>query len=289
MGIADSIKDEETTMAIKRPKISGVLNVTEDSFSDGGQFANADVAVAHAEKLWQKGASMIDVGAASSNVNSSNVDVATEISRLEAVVPNLKKRGMKVSVDTFKAETQRWCLDNGVDCINDIQGFPYPEIYDELAEKKDVELIVMHSVQRYGFATEIETDAKKTYEDMLAFFSDRINQLTKAGIDRNRLILDPGMGNFLGKNPETSVYVMRHIKELKNIFGLRVMIAASRKSFLGNISSCDKDKTRPIAERRAAATLSAELFAAREGADWLRSHDVGAIVTAIEVMESLER
>lgn len=269
------------------PRILGILNTTTDSFSDGKDFLEPSKAVAHADEMWASGASMIDVGAASSNVSSSPVSADTEIARLAVVLPELKRKGMLVSVDTFKPEVQRWCLQSGlVDCINDIQGFPFPEVYEDLAGS-DAHLILMHSVQRMGFATEVVTDPVAVFDSMMEYFHERIGALTAAGVSKERIILDPGMGNFLGSNPETSVYVIRNIRRMKSEFSLPVMIALSRKSFLANISSCDADKSQPLAQRRSSATLAAELFAAQSGADWLRTHDVKSIVTALEVDSAL--
>lgn len=269
------------------PKILGILNVTTDSFSDGQDFLEPAKAVAHAEEMWASGAAMIDVGAASSNVASSPVSAETEISRLEAVLPELKRCGMAVSVDTFKPEVQRWCLKSGlVDCINDIQGFPFPDVYADLADS-DAHLILMHSVQRMGFATEVVTDPVAVFDSMMSYFGERIGALVSAGVRKERIILDPGMGNFLGSNPETSVYVLRNVERIRSEFSLPVMIALSRKSFLANISSCDADKSQPLAQRRSSATLAAELFAAQSGADWLRTHDVKSLATALEVDSAL--
>ena len=130
-------------------KIFGIVNITTDSFSDGGLYLETEKAIEHALQLVADGADTIDLGAASSNPDTTEVSVEEEITRLKPVIKALKEKGVSISVDTFKPEVQRFCIDQGVDYINDIQGFPYPEIYSDLA-KSDCKLVLMHSVQRIG-------------------------------------------------------------------------------------------------------------------------------------------
>ncbi|MCR5297918.1 MAG: dihydropteroate synthase [Paludibacteraceae bacterium] len=271
------------------PQILGIVNITADSFSDGGQFLQTEAAVSHASSLISDGADMLDLGAASSNIHSSPVSEKEEIRRLDDVLDSLRREhpSVPVSVDTFKPAVQRHCLRKGIDCLNDIQGFPFPELYPVLSDSS-ARLIVMHSVQRMGIATEIQTDPIQVFDGILRFFEQRILSLTQAGIDEQRIIIDPGMGHFLGSNPESSLYVLQHIQDLKNHFHLPVLIAVSRKSFLARISHCDADLSIPIARRRAAATLAAELFAARNGADIIRTHDVQALRTALQTEQTIQ-
>ena len=239
-----------------------------------------DKAIEHAMQLVQDGADFIDLGAASSNINTSPVSVEVEIERLKPVIKELKKQNVFISVDTFKPDVQRFCLEQGVNYINDIQGFPFPEIYSELA-KSNCHLILMHSVQRLGPATIVETNPAEVFDSMMQFFEGRINALITAGISKARIILDPGMGFFLGSNPETSIEVLRRFPEIKEHFGLPVMIALSRKSFLGKITGTDvKDRLAP--------TLAAEIYAYKKGADYIRSHDVKSLSDAINILKALD-
>lgn len=262
-----------------RTKIFGIVNITTDSFSDGGLYLDSDKAIEHALQLVADGADIIDLGAASSNPNTSEVSVEEEIRRLRPVISILKEKGITVSVDTFKPEVQRFCMEQGVDYINDIQGFPYPEFYPELV-KSSCKLVVMHSVQRIGTATVIETNPEEVFNSMMLFFEERINALLNAGISKDRIILDPGMGFFLGSNPETSILVLKRFQEIKGQFELPVMIAVSRKSFLSKITGSD-------AKSRLAPTLAAEIFAYKKGADYLRTHDVKSLFEAIQITDSL--
>ncbi len=270
----------KSRMNNQRLGIFGIVNITTDSFSDGGMFIETDKAIAHALQLAENGANVIDLGAASSNPHTSPVSIEEEIARLSPVIKALKEKGIKISIDTFKPEVQKFCMEQGVEYINDIQGFPFPEFYPELA-KSNCKLVVMHSVQRLGTATIVETNPEEVFNSMMAFFEERINALKNAGISEDRLILDPGMGYFLGSNPESSILMLKRFNEVKEKFGLLVMIAVSRKSFLGKICGSDvKDRLAP--------TLAAEIFAYKKGADYLRTHDVKSLSQALKIINYLE-
>lgn len=267
-------------MEKSKTKIVGIVNITTDSFSDGGMFLDTDNAIEHALQLAQDGADLIDLGAASSNPNTSPVSVEEEIKRLTPVISALKAKNICISVDTFKPEVQRFCIAQGVNYINDIQGFPYPELYPELAES-NCKLILMHSIQREGTATVIETNPEEVFSSMMDFFETRINTLVAAGISKEKIVLDPGMGFFLGSNPGTSILVLKQFNKIKERFKLPIMIAVSRKSFLGKITNSE-------VKNRLAPTLAAEIFAYKKGADYLRTHDVKSLYQAIQVSSCLE-
>jgi dihydropteroate synthase len=266
-------------MKTNRPKILGIVNITTDSFSDGGLYLNTEKAIEHALELANDGAEVIDLGAASSNPQTSPVSVEEEIKRLRPVIKTLKEKGIAVSVDTFKPEVQRFCMEQGVEYLNDIQGFPYPDVYAELAAS-DCKLIIMHSMQRIGPATVIDTQPEDVLTSVIDFFSKRIMDLENAGVQRERMILDPGMGFFLGSNPESSVIVLKNIQRLKQLFGLPVLIALSRKSFLGKITESE-------VKTRGAATLAAEIYAYQAGADFIRTHDAKALDDALKIFSRL--
>jgi dihydropteroate synthase type 2 len=262
-------------------KILGILNITEDSFSDGGKFLAPEAALAQAEKLVADGADAIDVGAASSNPDARPVMVEEEIARLAAVLPVLKAKGIPVSVDSFAPQVQRWALGQGIAYLNDIHGFPDPALYPELAAS-DCRLIVMHMVQERGVAVRTQIPPSEIFDRVTAFFDARIGALTTAGIARDRLILDPGMGQFVGADPENSLILLRRLPELKSRYGLPVLISVSRKGFLRKLTGQPLEKIGP-------ATLAAELFAAAQGADMIRTHDVAALRDGLTVMGGLRR
>lgn len=259
--------------------VFGVLNVTTDSFSDGGLHLTPQAAIQHARKLEADGADVIDVGAAASNPRAHPVSPQTEIERLAPVIAALKRDGTKISIDSFAVETQRWALSQKVDYLNDIHGFPRPEIYPDL-ERSDAKLIVMHALRDDGPAQREDQTPPNLFERIVGFFEARIAALTMAGIGRERLILDPGMGLFLGNSREASFMVLRRIADLKAAFGLPVLISVSRKSFL-------RPKGRPAASA-GAATLAAELYAVAAGADYVRTHEPQALRDGLFVLDNLE-
>ena len=178
------------------PPIFGIVNITADSFSDGGNYLAPQAAISHARKLLADGADVLDVGAAASNPDAQTVPWAEEIKRLSPMVEAITDR-TKLSIDTFSIATQRWALTQGIGWLNDIQGFPDPSLYGELAAS-NARLVVMHNVAVRGRAERIATDPDTIFDRLFRFFDDRLNALEAAGIKRDRLVIDPGMGFFLG-------------------------------------------------------------------------------------------
>ena len=260
-------------------KILGILNITEDSFSDGGKFLAPEAAVAHAEKLMADGADAVDVGAASSHPDAKPVSPEIEIARLAAVLLALQAKDIPVSVDSFSSDVQRWALAQGVAYLNDIHGFPDAALYPELA-KADCKLTVMHMVQERGVAVRTDVPPSAIFIRVTAFFDGRIAALTAAGIARERLILDPGMGQFVGTDPENSLILLRRLSELKR-YDLPLLVSVSRKGFLRKLTGQPIEKIGP-------ASLAAELFAASQGADIIRTHDPAALRDGLKLLESLK-
>jgi dihydropteroate synthase type 2 len=174
---------------------------------------------------------------------------------------------------------QRWALARGVAYVNDIHGFREPSLYPELA-RSTVRLVVMHAVGTAGRAARVPTDAASIFDRIVDFFAARVAALEAAGVARDRLVLDPGMGFFLGEGPEPSLVALRRLRELRARFDLPLWVSVSRKSFLGTLTGRD------VAER-GAATLAAELHAAGLGADYIRTHDVRALKDALVVTRAL--
>jgi dihydropteroate synthase type 2 len=263
-------------------KIVGILNITDDSFSDGGKFLEAGAARTHGEALLKDGADILDIGAASSNPEARPVTPQTEIARLASVVPALKAMGASLSIDSFVPQVQRWALAEGADYLNDIHGFAETSFYPELAEAK-AKLVVMHAVQAQGIATWANIPPGEIVARAMSFFEQRVLALTTAGIARDRLILDPGMGFFVGSDPENSLTLLRRLPELKARFGLPLLVSVSRKSFLRKIAGQSDPAGLPVL----AASLAAELFAAAQGADYLRTHAPGPLAAALRTRSAL--
>jgi dihydropteroate synthase type 2 len=261
------------------PRLFGIVNITEDSFSDGGRYLDPEAAIAHARALAAAGAAVIDLGAAASNVAAKPVEPAEEIRRLAPVIAALAGDDIPVSVDSFRPEVQRFAIARGVAFLNDIRGFPDAALYPELAAA-GCRLVVMHAVQRTGRARQVPLSAEIVWRRIEEFFAARLVALDRAGIARDRLILDPGMGFFLSSRPEASLRVLAGLGRLKHAFGLPVLVSVSRKSFLRALTGRD-------AAGLGAATLAAELYAAETGADFIRTHDPGALADGLRVMRAL--
>jgi dihydropteroate synthase type 2 len=263
------------------PRIVGVVNITDDSFSDGGRYLAPADALAHARRLRREGADIVELGPASSHPDARRVTADEERQRLAPVLEVLAAEGVPVAVDSYLPDTQRFALAEGATCLNDIQGFPDRALYPTLRQA-DCTLVVMHSVQRTGPATRVRTDPGDAWASIERFFAERLAALEAAGIPRNRLVIDPGLGFFLGSDPEPSVAVLGDVRRLKDRFGLPVLVSPSRKSFLGHLTGRDTDHLGP-------ATLAAELHAVRHGVDYIRTHDVAALRDALTVHGALAR
>jgi dihydropteroate synthase len=261
------------------PQIIGVVNITEDSFSDGGRYLCCADATRYALELVDAGADVIELGPASTHPSAQSVSASEEIRRVAGVVPALQKHAVTIAIDSFQPDTHRYAIAQGVAYLNDTSGFPHPEMYAELADASS-KLVVMHSILRHGRGTREVQDPSGVLASMYAFFENRLPALEAAGISRSRLIIDPGMGFFLGGNPESSLRVLRELRRLKAAFGLPVWVSVSRKSFLGAITGRD-------VHERGAASLAAELFCAWQGADYIRTHDVRSLRDALKVMHAI--
>jgi dihydropteroate synthase type 2 len=252
------------------PKLFGIVNITEDSFSDGGRHLDPAAALAAARRLAADGADVIDLGAAASNIAAKPVAPDEEIRRLAPVITALQADGITISIDSFAPKTQRFALRQSVDFLNDIQGFPDPALYPALAASR-CRLVVMHAVQGRGRAQRVAVAANEIWDRIAAFFAARIAALQDAGVARERLILDPGMGFFLSSDAAASLCALTNIGKLKREFALPVLVSVSRKSFLAAVTG------RQNPAELGPATLAAELYAAAKGADFIRTHDPGAL------------
>jgi len=261
------------------PKILGILNVTEDSFSDGGRFLEPASAFVQAHEMFQAGADIIDVGAASSHPDARAVGPAQEITRLEAIVPQLKAASIPISIDSFEVEVQRWALAQNVEWLNDINGFPDPSIYDDLAAST-CGLFVMHALQAKGIAQRVEGNADKIWDTIERFFDERLNALVRAGVAQERIVIDPGMGFFLGNMPDVSLRVLAELDRLSARYKLPVLISVTRKSFLRAHSGRDIEAIAPM-------SLAAELWATQMGANYIRTHDVAQLNDALSLHKTL--
>ena len=261
------------------PRIVGIVNITADSFSDGGRYLDPAAALARARRLRADGADVIELGPAASHPGSAPVSAAQERRRLAPVLKALAADGTVVSVDSFRTQTLRFAVSAGAAWLNDIHGFADPGLYPVLAASQ-CRLVVMHAVQQDGVATEAATDQAAVREGMYRFFTRRLAALRAAGIGRDRLVIDPGLGYFLSSTPGPSLAALAGIRELKDTFGVPVLVSPSRKSFLRALTGRDVTGCGP-------ATLAAEIFAAWQGADYIRTHDVAAARDALTLLAAI--
>jgi dihydropteroate synthase type 2 len=261
------------------PRIVGIVNITADSFSDGGRHLTPAAAIAHARKLRADGADVIELGPAASHPDSEPVSAAEERRRLAPVLEQLAADAIPVSVDSFRPETLRFALAGGATYLNDIHGLGDPGLYPDLAASQ-CRLVVMHAVQATGIATRVATDPATVGDETCRFFTRRLAALREAGIGGDRLIIDPGLGYFLGRTPGPSLAALARIRELKETFGVPVLASPSRKSFLRALTGRDVSHS-------GAATLAAEIFAAWQGADYIRTHDVAAARDAFTLLAAI--
>ena len=249
------------------PAVMGVLNVTPDSFSDGGKFLAPDAARAQAAKLIADGADIIDIGAESTRpYGSQPVSAAEEMARLRPVLADVVALGTPVSIDSMKAEVVAFALDTGVAIANDVWGLQRDPAMAEVVASYGVPVIVMHNRDAADPAIDIMAD--------IAMFFDRsLTIAAKAGVRQEQIVLDPGIG--FGKTPEQSITVLARLDELQR-FGLPLLIGASRKRFIGTVSPSEP-------QQRLGGSIAAHLLAAQHGAQIIRAHDVAETVQALRV------
>jgi dihydropteroate synthase len=256
-----------------RPLVMGVLNVTPDSFSDGGRFLDPTVAIAHAADMARQGADILDIGAESTRPYGDPVPVSAEDekARLATVVPEVVKLGVPVSIDTIKASTAAWALDQGAAIVNDVWGLQKDPDMAPLVAKRRVPVIVMHNREAADPGIDIVADVK-------AFFTRSLEIAARAGIARESIVLDPGIG--FGKTPEQSIICLARFAEFKS-FGLPLLVGASRKRFINSVTPSPPHE-------RIGGSIAAHLLAVQSGATIVRAHDVAETVQALRVSAAIE-
>jgi dihydropteroate synthase len=261
-------------LALGRPLVMGVLNVTPDSFSDGGKFIDPARAIAHAEAMAAQGADMLDIGAESTRPYGGMQPVAAsdERARLENVLPAIVKFGLPISIDTTKAEITAWALDEGAAVVNDVWGLQGDPAMAPLVAQRGVPVIIMHNREAADASIDIVAD-------VIGFFERSLAVATRAGIAREKIVLDPGIG--FGKTPEQSITCLARVAEFKR-FGLPLLVGASRKRFIATVSPSRPDE-------RIGGSIAAHLSAVENGAAIVRVHDVAETVQALRVAAALSR
>jgi dihydropteroate synthase len=261
---------------LSRPLVMGVVNVTPDSFSDGGRFLNPDSAIAHARRLADDGADIIDIGGESSRPGALPVSVQQELDRVLPVLEAVSRLEKPVSVDTRRPEVMQAALSAGASMINDIEALQAPGAVEAVA-KSQCAVCLMH---KKGEPATMQKDPH--YDDVVAevrrFLDERAVACERAGIARERIVIDPGFG--FGKRSVHNLELLRNLRSLANL-GLPVLAGLSRKSTLGRISN------QPV-EQRAIASVTAALLAVQRGAAIVRVHDVAQTRDALRILGAVE-
>lgn len=258
-----------------RPLVMGVLNVTPDSFSDGGRFSSLDAAITQAELMIESGVDIIDIGGESTRPGSPPLSIDEELRRVMPVLYALRDCGKPISVDTRRPEVMQEAMIAGVDMINDITGFRDEDSLSQLRDS-DCALCIMHM---QGTPQTMQHDP--SYDDVVRevseFLLQRADAAASEGIDRRRLCIDPGFG--FGKTLQHNLELLANVERIQRELSLPLLVGLSRKSMIGKLTD------KPV-EQRMAGSIAAALYAIAQGARIVRVHDVAETVDAISVWQA---
>ena len=267
------------TLDLTRPRVMGILNVTPDSFSDGGRFDSLSRALAHAEQLLAEGADLLDIGGESTRPNAPFVSPQQEMDRVLPVLQRLQDCGVPLSLDTRRTEVMRAALQVGVDLINDVSALEDPGAL-ELLGGSTAGICLMH---KQGNPDTMQHDPQ--YRDVVAevggYLARRVELCLTAGIARERLLIDPGFG--FGKTLEHNLALLRALPALEAAAGVPLLVGMSRKTMLGTMTG------ETVPAERLGASVAVAMEAARRGAAIIRVHDVKATRQALQVLAALQQ
>jgi dihydropteroate synthase len=254
------------------PAVMGVLNITPDSFSDGGQFMAPERALTQARRMIAEGADIIDIGAESTRPYGARpISAEQELQRLQPVLAAVVALGTPVSIDSMKSEIVAWALGLGAVIANDVWGLQRDPDMARVIARHGAPVIVMHNREHAEAGIDI-------MQDIAAFFARSLDIAARAGIPENHIVLDPGIG--FGKTPEQSMTVLARLEALRG-YGLPLLVGASRKKFISTVVPSEPDQ-------RLGGSIAAHLLATRAGARIIRTHDVSETVQALKVAAAIE-
>ena len=257
-------------------KLMGVVNVTPDSFSDGGLYLEPEAAIAHGVSLVEDGADILDVGGESTRPGAAEVGAEEELRRTQPVVADLAGMGHTVSIDTSKATVAEAALDSGATIVNDVTALLGDPEIGPLCADRGATLVLMH-MQGTPRTMQDDPTYGDVVEDVRAFLAERIEAALAAGVAEERIWVDPGIG--FGKSLEHNLELLRRLDELREL-GRPILVGTSRKSFIGKIDGS-------AVGDRLGGTIASSILAAAEGADVLRVHDVGEMAQAAKVASAI--
>ena len=273
-----SIRCRKRTLTLgKRTLLMGVLNVTPDSFSDGGLFFDKEKAIAHGLRMVEEGADIIDIGGESTRPGSKPLDLEEELRRIIPIIESLaKKVDIPISIDTYKSAVAQRAIEAGAEIINDISGLHFDQNLAKVASEEDTPLVLMH-IRGTPETMQKDIHYESLFSEILHYLKDSIQRAESAGLDPRQIIIDPGIG--FGKTVEDNLLIIKNLYEFR-ILGKPILLGTSRKSFIGKILNTG-------AGDRLEGTLSSIAIGVLNGAHIIRSHDVLQAKKAIAVADAI--
>ncbi len=268
---------KKTFLLGKRTLLMGVLNVTPDSFSNGGLFLDKEKAVEHGLKMAEEGADMIDIGGESTRPGAKPLDINEELQRVIPVIKTLSKRlSIPISIDTYKSEVAQRAIDAGAEIINDISGLNFDPFMVKVCAKEDIPIVLMH-IRGTPETMQKNIHYESIFSEIILYLKESIQRAENEGVDPKKIIIDPGIG--FGKTVSDNLIIIKNLKEFK-ILGKPILLGTSRKSFIGKILNAEpKD--------RLEGTLSSIAIGVLNGAHIIRSHDVFQAKRAIAIADAI--
>ena len=268
------IKLKNSTLDFSSPRICGVLNLTPDSFYDGGLYTEKEKAIKRVYQMVEDGADMIDVGGESTRPGALPVSIEEELKRVLPVIKSLKV-DVPLSIDTYKSEVARACIEAGCQVVNDISGLTFDEEMKSVIKDADAACVIMHMK---GMPRDMQENPE--YDDcvseIIAWLSERVKEAKSFGIDK--IMIDPGIG-FGKRNPEDNLEILRRLRKFK-LLGLPIFVGVSRKSFIGKVLGVEK-------KERLSGGLAASIIARLNGANIIRTHDVKETSEALSMVDAI--
>lgn len=266
----------KNSLNIELPQVMGILNVTPDSFSDGGKFSRIDIALKQAEQMIGDGATIIDIGGESTRPGAKDVSEQDELARVIPVLVAIKKRfNTIVSIDTSKANVMSEAINHGAGIINDVRALQNEGCLHVVAQSTDIAICLMH-MQGLPRTMQHKPQYQDLISDIKIFFEQRIFACQQVGISSSRLILDPGFG--FGKSLDQNYSLLAKMKEFRSL-NLPILAGLSRKSMIGNLLNREVNE-------RLAGSLATAIIAAQQGAQIIRVHDVKETVDVLKVLQA---
>ena len=260
---------------LSKPRVMGIVNVTPDSFSDGGKFNTTEKAIEHALQLVEEGAEILDIGGESTRPGATPVPLDEELKRVIPVIEGLRGVGVPLSIDTYKPQVMQAAITAGADIVNDVCALREPQAL-EIVAASQVGVCLMHM---QGRPQTMQADPQ--YDDVVSevrkFLKDRLNAAEQAGIVRSRIVLDPGFG--FGKRTAHNLTLLNHLNDIQAL-GLPLLIGLSRKSVLGQVVGSSVDE-------RVHASIAASVVSVMKGANIVRVHDVKPTIDALKIVQAV--